>query len=78
MKNILVTGGNGQLGQALQKVAGGYPQFNLLFTDYQDLDITDADALATYFSTQQIDACTTALLIPLLIKLKQMKTKPSC
>jgi dTDP-4-dehydrorhamnose reductase len=57
MKNILVTGGNGQLGQALQKVAGGYPQFNLLFTDYQDLDITDADALATYFSTQQIDAC---------------------
>ncbi|HEY9262823.1 dTDP-4-dehydrorhamnose reductase [Chitinophaga sp.] len=57
MKNILVTGGNGQLGQSLQKVAGAYPQFNLLFTDYQDLDITNADALAAYFSAQQIDAC---------------------
>ncbi|MGF6851004.1 dTDP-4-dehydrorhamnose reductase [Chitinophaga sp. W3I9] len=57
MKNILVTGGNGQLGQALQKVAGDYPQFNLLYTDYQDLDITDADALAAYFAAQQIDAC---------------------
>lgn len=57
MKNILVTGGNGQLGQALQKVASAYPQFNLLFTDYQDLDITNADALAAYFSAQQIDAC---------------------
>ena len=57
MKNILVTGGNGQLGQSLQKAAGAYPQFNLLFTDYQDLDITDADALAAYFSAQQIDAC---------------------
>lgn len=57
MKNILVTGGNGQLGQALQKVASAYPQFNLLFTDYQDLDITNADALAAYFSAQPIDAC---------------------
>ncbi|PSL47264.1 dTDP-4-dehydrorhamnose reductase [Chitinophaga niastensis] len=57
MKNILVTGGNGQLGQALQKVAAAYPQFNLLYTDYQDLDITDADALTAYFAAQQIDAC---------------------
>lgn len=57
MKNILVTGGNGQLGQSLQKIAGAYPQFNLLFTDSQDLDITNADALAAYFAAQQIDAC---------------------
>ncbi|MBO9728039.1 MAG: dTDP-4-dehydrorhamnose reductase [Chitinophaga sp.] len=57
MKNILVTGGKGQLGQSLQKIAGAYPQFNLLFTDYQDLDITNADALAAFFSAQQIDAC---------------------
>ncbi|CAL1520405.1 dTDP-4-dehydrorhamnose reductase [Chitinophaga sp. MM2321] len=57
MKNILVTGGNGQLGQALKKAADAYPQFNLLYTDYQDLDITDAAALASYFSAQTIDAC---------------------
>lgn len=57
MKNILITGGNGQLGQALKKAAEAYPQFNLLFTDYQDLDITDADAVAAYFAAQQVDAC---------------------
>lgn len=57
MKNILVTGGNGQLGQSLRQLAGNYPDFNLLFTDYEDLDITDAAALDAYFAGQQIDAC---------------------
>ncbi|HVI43385.1 MAG TPA: dTDP-4-dehydrorhamnose reductase [Chitinophaga sp.] len=57
MRNILVTGGNGQLGQALQKAATAYPQFNLLFTDYEQLDITDKDAVAAYFSTQDVHAC---------------------
>ncbi|MFY0253637.1 dTDP-4-dehydrorhamnose reductase [Chitinophaga sp. 30R24] len=57
MKNILVTGGNGQLGQSLQKIANAWPQFNLIFTDYQELDITNADALTAYFSEHEIDAC---------------------
>lgn len=57
MKNILVTGANGQLGQSLKQLAGNYPEFNLLFTDYEDLDITDAAALDAYFAGQQIDAC---------------------
>ncbi|RFS21383.1 dTDP-4-dehydrorhamnose reductase [Chitinophaga silvatica] len=57
MKNILVTGGNGQLGQSLKQLANNYPALNFLFTDYEDLDITDATALDSYFAAQQIDAC---------------------
>ncbi|NML41248.1 dTDP-4-dehydrorhamnose reductase [Chitinophaga sp. G-6-1-13] len=57
MKNILITGGNGQLGQSLKNASAAYPQFNLLFTDAGELDITNADSLAAYFSANQIDAC---------------------
>lgn len=57
MKNILITGGNGQLGQSLKHVSAAYPQFNLLFTDASELDITSADSLAAYFTANQIDAC---------------------
>ncbi|MBC9934779.1 dTDP-4-dehydrorhamnose reductase [Chitinophaga qingshengii] len=57
MKNILITGGHGQLGQSLKKAGEAYPQFNLVFTDATELDITDNAALATYFGANQIDAC---------------------
>ncbi|WP_143307618.1 dTDP-4-dehydrorhamnose reductase [Chitinophaga vietnamensis] len=57
MKNILVTGANGQLGQALKKAVASYPQFNLLCTDYEDLDITSPEALEAWFSANQPDAC---------------------
>ncbi|NSL90144.1 dTDP-4-dehydrorhamnose reductase [Chitinophaga sp. Mgbs1] len=57
MKNILITGGNGQLGQSLRQKAAAYPEFNLIFTDSGELDITDADAVAAFFGAQQIDAC---------------------
>ncbi|MCW3467932.1 dTDP-4-dehydrorhamnose reductase [Chitinophaga nivalis] len=57
MKNILVTGGNGQLGQAIQQIASQYPQFNLVFTTSAELDITQPAALETYFATHQPDAC---------------------
>ena len=39
--NILVTGGNGQLGCSLRKVAGMYPQHRFVFTDVPEADITD-------------------------------------
>lgn len=38
---ILVTGGNGQLGLSLRKIAGEYPQYEFAFTDMPDADITD-------------------------------------
>lgn len=41
MKNILVTGGNGQLGRSLQKISGEYPEYRFVFTDVPGTDITD-------------------------------------
>jgi dTDP-4-dehydrorhamnose reductase len=41
MSNILVTGGNGQLGSELKDFELSYPQYKFYFTDAVDLDITD-------------------------------------
>lgn len=57
MKNILVTGAKGQLGQALKTVAAPYSQYNFVYAGSQDLDITNAEVLANYFGLQHIDAC---------------------
>ena len=43
MNNILVTGGNGQLGSELRKIAPNYQDYNFLFTDVSDLDITETE-----------------------------------
>lgn len=48
MKNILVTGGDGQVGMELQNLQEKYPNFTFRFTDAKDLDITDATAIEQY------------------------------
>jgi dTDP-4-dehydrorhamnose reductase len=57
MKNILVTGANGQLGQALKLIAAEYPQFQLVMTDVSDLDISSEEAVNEKFAAQAFDAC---------------------
>ncbi|KAA2241440.1 dTDP-4-dehydrorhamnose reductase [Chitinophaga agrisoli] len=57
MQNILVTGANGQLGQAIQLIAGQYPELNFIYTDFQELDITSAEAVTAFFTAQSIHAC---------------------
>jgi len=57
MKNILITGANGQLGQAIKKVAAGFPAFNFIYTDYTELDITDTAAIDNIFSQKEIHGC---------------------
>lgn len=54
MKNILVTGGNGQLGSSLRKIADHYPQYAFLFTDVDTLDITEASAVEAFVSQNHI------------------------
>ncbi len=49
MKNILVTGGDGQVGMELQNLQAHYPKFTFRFTDAKDLDITDVAAINQYF-----------------------------
>ncbi|SIO15876.1 dTDP-4-dehydrorhamnose reductase [Chitinophaga niabensis] len=56
MKNILVTGAKGQLGNALQSIAAQYPDLSFLYTDREELDITDAAAVNDFFGRQTIDA----------------------
>ena len=45
MFNILVTGSNGQLGNSIREIAGSFPQYHFHFTDIDELDITDAQAV---------------------------------
>lgn len=54
MNNILVTGGNGQLGSELKEIASNYTQYNFLFTD-KDLDITDHTAVKVFVEINNIN-----------------------
>lgn len=44
--NILVTGGRGQLGCSINKIAANHPQHNFIFTDMPEADITNHDCMA--------------------------------
>lgn len=46
---ILVTGGNGQLGNELQEAAPGFPDYELTFIDIEELDLTDEKKTNQYF-----------------------------
>ncbi|MDY0279717.1 MAG: dTDP-4-dehydrorhamnose reductase [Salinivirgaceae bacterium] len=48
---IVVTGANGQLGNAIQELANNYPNFEFIYTDVQDLDITNKEATVQFIST---------------------------
>lgn len=45
--NVLITGGNGQLGNELRLVSSG-SQDQYIFTDVNELDITDAEAVGAF------------------------------
>ena len=52
--NILVTGANGQLGRQMQRLGAVSPN-NYLFTDVDQLDITDAAAVRECIARNRID-----------------------
>ncbi len=54
MNNILVTGGNGQLGSELKEIAPNYQDYNFLFTDVKDLDITNHTTVAAFIESNNI------------------------
>lgn len=53
---ILVTGANGQLGSELN-IISAYEAFEFIFTDIDELDLTNASAVNSFFNTQKIDFC---------------------
>jgi len=55
MKNILVTGSNGQLGSELQTIAPNFLDTNFFFTDVEELDICDSKAIESFISQNKID-----------------------
>lgn len=57
---ILVTGGNGQLGQSLQYISSKYEDFQFVFTDAADLDITNLDECNSFFDKLNPQFCINA------------------
>ena len=55
MNNILVTGSNGQLGSELKEIAPNFPDYNFLFTDASDLDITVHDEVREFIERNNIN-----------------------
>jgi dTDP-4-dehydrorhamnose reductase len=54
MNNILVTGGNGQLGSELKELTPTYSNYHFIFTDVENLDICDHKAVATFIEKNNI------------------------
>ena len=54
MKNILVTGAYGQLGNEVRILSANYPQYNFMFTDVDSLDITDKNELIDFVTGNDI------------------------
>lgn len=54
--NVLITGANGQLGRSLRRVMENFPEIYPVFTDVENLDITDKEALEKAFSENKFDA----------------------
>jgi len=57
MKNILVTGANGQVGSELKALASHYSDFSFDFVDKDELDITNEEAVLSYFENKKFDYC---------------------
>ena len=59
--NILVTGANGQLGSSIRdavstlKTEPDQTEYNFIFTDIEDLDITDKQAVNSYIAKNKVD-----------------------
>ena len=57
---VVVTGANGQLGQAIQFVAGNYPNIDFVFCSSSDLDITNKENCESVFKKEKPDFCINA------------------
>jgi len=55
MRNILITGSNGQLGSEFKIIENRYPAFNLFFTDIDELDITNLEQVNHFIKQNNIN-----------------------
>jgi dTDP-4-dehydrorhamnose reductase len=54
---ILITGSNGQLGSEFRYLAANYPNHNFIFTDIEELDITDFQSVRIFFQENSFNFC---------------------
>ena len=54
---VLVTGANGQLGQSIQFIANKYPNIQFVYTDFQEMDITNLESCQTVFLKHKPQFC---------------------
>ena len=52
---ILITGANGQLGNEIKALSANYSVWQFLFTDVEELNITDENAVNKFFTSTQPD-----------------------
>ncbi len=57
---VLVTGANGQLGQAIQSIVGNYPSIDFVFCSSSELNITDKNNCETVFEKYKPNFCINA------------------
>jgi dTDP-4-dehydrorhamnose reductase len=57
---VLVTGANGQLGQAIQSIVGKYPSIDFVFCSSSELNITDKANCETVFEKYKPQFCINA------------------
>jgi dTDP-4-dehydrorhamnose reductase len=57
---VLVTGANGQLGQAIQSISGKYPEIDFVFCSSSDLDITNLENCQVVFDEFKPQFCINA------------------
>ena len=57
---VLVTGANGQLGQAIQSISGKYPEIDFVFCSSSELDITNLENCQVVFDEFQPQFCINA------------------
>lgn len=53
--NILVTGSNGQLGNEIKVISKEYKNHTYIFTDIEDLNLTEIDLVSSFIESNNID-----------------------
>lgn len=57
MKQVLVTGANGQLGNSIKRISLNFKELKFVFTDVADLDITNSEEVNIFFESNALDYC---------------------
>jgi dTDP-4-dehydrorhamnose reductase len=55
LNTILVIGSAGQLGQSIDSIKSNYPEYEIVFVNRQQLDLSNGDSITNFFERQAFD-----------------------